>query len=229
MKNEPLEPRELEDAWRRATDADIRNVLRDLDGFQSQVVDIIQAEARRRGMDISAHGEPKNTRKTNPGMQRFLGRLRKRPLWLCVAMGVAFCIVTTLASQTALASSAASWIPFYYGLLIIADIVLGWPLRSYKRAMWTSFAFCLPPLVWFWFWFFVLLTSTSWIQQVVLYALLSLAVNWLVPFGLLAAIVWLRNTYQPVYPEGCCRRCGYDLTGLPLPRCPECGAGFATE
>ncbi len=27
----------------------------------------------------------------------------------------------------------------------------------------------------------------------------------------------------------CCRKCGYELEGLPLPRCPECGTGFDPE
>jgi hypothetical protein len=27
-------------------------------------------------------------------------------------------------------------------------------------------------------------------------------------------------------PSGCCAKCGYDLRGLPEPRCPECGTPF---
>ena len=29
--------------------------------------------------------------------------------------------------------------------------------------------------------------------------------------------------------HGTCRQCGYDLQGLPEPRCPECGTSFASE
>jgi len=36
----------------------------------------------------------------------------------------------------------------------------------------------------------------------------------------------IRNKLYPVYAEGCCRACGYDLRGQEDARCPECGAGF---
>jgi hypothetical protein len=38
--------------------------------------------------------------------------------------------------------------------------------------------------------------------------------------------VWAHNRYWPVYEPGHCANCGYNLRGLPLPRCPECGQEF---
>ena len=39
-------------------------------------------------------------------------------------------------------------------------------------------------------------------------------------------LVW---RFVPKFPRGHCRRCGYNLTGLTEARCPECGAGFASD
>lgn len=41
-----------------------------------------------------------------------------------------------------------------------------------------------------------------------------------------AACIWLNRTLEDVYLEGHCQDCGYNLTGLPEPRCPECGTEF---
>ena len=42
---------------------------------------------------------------------------------------------------------------------------------------------------------------------------------------LMAAIVGYRHGVRLVAPHstGTCNQCGYDLRGLPTPRCPECG------
>ena len=48
--------------------------------------------------------------------------------------------------------------------------------------------------------------------------------------GLIVAIptllVW---RIVPKFPRGHCRRCGYNLTGLTEPRCPECGTECSVE
>ena len=43
---------------------------------------------------------------------------------------------------------------------------------------------------------------------------------------LVAARVWRRRRERRRNELGLCVCCGYNLTGLTEPRCPECGAGF---
>ena len=42
---------------------------------------------------------------------------------------------------------------------------------------------------------------------------------------LVAAACWKNRSRSPAIP-GSCPKCGYDLTGLREPRCPECGTTF---
>jgi hypothetical protein len=42
----------------------------------------------------------------------------------------------------------------------------------------------------------------------------------------LGALLWLWRVRGRPRLDGSCSRCGYDLTGLTEPRCPECGEAF---
>src|SRR3990172_6761158 len=58
------------------------------------------------------------------------------------------------------------------------------------------------------------------------------ALDLLIPVigGLAAGILTICFTGRPRQCEsGHCKKCGYDLRGLSLPRCPECGTPFSTE
>lgn len=46
--------------------------------------------------------------------------------------------------------------------------------------------------------------------------------------GVVGLIVVPRDSPRPPNP-GVCEKCGYNLTGLTEPRCPECGTPFAPE
>lgn len=60
----------------------------------------------------------------------------------------------------------------------------------------------------------------------VLFPLGCTVIGFLLPFSVLAGLVFLHNRYSPSYPAGQCQRCGYHLRGLTEPRCPECGTPF---
>ncbi len=45
----------------------------------------------------------------------------------------------------------------------------------------------------------------------------------LAPFLLMSVFIWVRRRYWPIYEDGCCFNCGYDLTGNVSGTCPECG------
>ena len=54
---------------------------------------------------------------------------------------------------------------------------------------------------------------------------------WLVLFGLWPVWRFVRGPLRRARHQatGCCRQCGYNLTGLIHPRCPECGAVFGSN
>ncbi len=67
--------------------------------------------------------------------------------------------------------------------------------------------------------------SIMWLPGVVRTWWLGTVVNiplWipLVVLAVLTAVLWSRDRRPP---KGFCQRCGYNLTGLTEPRCPECG------
>ncbi len=43
--------------------------------------------------------------------------------------------------------------------------------------------------------------------------------------GAIARYLWCR---KPIYPPGCCEKCGYNLTGNVSGSCPECGNACST-
>ena len=51
----------------------------------------------------------------------------------------------------------------------------------------------------------------------------SFVVLWVVSCGILSVATYVRTRYWPLYAEGHCRECGYNLFGAPGPNCPECG------
>ncbi len=222
---------QLEQAWRSAPDAHVQRALGSPDDYSPQAYSVIQAEAARRG--IVAMG----TLHPDPFPESVYLRLLApagRFLW-DHRLFTAFLLAAGLrAASTRLAPAMAAVNPLMYAagylaLLTICMSLLAFPLRSYSLAARVTLAGCLGqipislasflinqeiigPGIWFWLF--------SPVVQIV--------VGWGLPFAMIVLVIVLRRKYAPVFAPGHCRRCGYDLKGLPQPRCPECGTPFVS-
>jgi hypothetical protein len=103
-------------------------------------------------------------------------------------------------------------------LLVMGWIVLGllhgpltWPMLA-RRAWWcTTLAVCVALAI--------AAGCVAWFDQTALVLAGPLAGWWL-------TVLACRRLLPAIQADGLCRVCDYDLRGLPLPRCPECGTGF---
>jgi hypothetical protein len=223
----------IEEAWRQATDFDVADALNSLDHYADEAVDIIKAEAHRRG--IKAEDAPRVApprtyaalRKTLGPTVRFFARHR---LLAAALFGV---VTQSILTQI---SPAVSWPGVIARMAILLPIywfclgALCWPLRRYRlviaaTAVWvisataTGVAIGLALAGYF--------GSPPSLSMTIVAGLLGATVMRWVATGLpLCGVVWWRNRYRPVFPPGHCAKCGYNLRGLPEPRCPECGTPF---
>jgi len=227
----------MADAWHRASDADVACGIAELADYDPAVVAIIQAEADRRGIDLTTRIDGVSAPRSVylPILWTILRFFMRHRLITAILVGVAYqrankAIAPVLqpyvrTPATSIAIGVASMVVF-----ALAIGVLCLPLRAYRTVLSTSAFACLGavgaaiPYIARW-------THTWRAHKSYLAFLLVLGVFivWAVPCLLLSAVVFLRNRYRPVYPSGHCTKCGYKLYGLPEPRCPECGKPFEPQ
>ncbi len=223
----PLDLVRVAEAWRRATD---REVLELLDGpadTPPEVVAIVLREADRRGLPgdaVEATEWP--ARAVLVRAARAIHHcLQAHPL--LVAAGVGFAIPLGFAVLArASGGNPAPLVRVAFLVAFLGGLAYAcWPLRSYRDVAFRTFAGSVSyMLVGFWNVRVMFPQASAWIiaQGMALFW----AAFWGVPCLVLCGVVFLRNRYWPLRQPGRCAGCGYDLRGLPELRCPECGTPF---
>jgi len=239
----------LLEAWRRATDADVSRALGELLDYPPEAQTIIRQEAARRGVT----SELGTIRPELPEsfffrllcvLARFLWRHRFLTATLCgfIIHAGLFRIVFLIPrlvprnwrGPLSMTVVTFSYIIFEYGVYVACIMFFSRPLRSYRRVLGItagvalgSFVYSLPELRPVWDAIFALIRFPNPRQFPYPYRVVEwLFIPWLIDLTIVCAIVFIRNRYWPDYGPGKCAKCGYDLRGLPTPRCPECGRPF---
>ncbi len=221
-------------AWRNASDYDVASALKTPDDYPAHVNEIIQDEARCRGLEEDGVEPldplPAERAATYVGesARQLVPRLVRSPLLHAAVLAI---VISSLARLMPLARSPAAAIAMSVIVALAFWDGLAWicrPLRSYRLVL-TACGVCavfvkvgaqliqrlgsdqLIPAI----------DDLQWVADVV-----SIGTRWAVFCLPLCLIVFLRNKYWPAPGEGHCQACGYELQGLPEPRCPECGEAF---
>ena len=222
---------QLKEAWREASEDDIRSVLNDPEDCSPEVLAIIQQEIERRQIEPASlkgswRPEPDVVTRSLQQAHSFA-----RAHYLIAAGGVGgalglcgLCVPWNRIGDLRPIVSCVLAGAFLGGLLFNS-----WPLRSYGVVVGVTLA------AWVCFVLVGMVNMLALFPQLPPYLDLvggitfHCALFWGAPCLLLSAIVLVRRRYWPVYPSGHCAVCGYNLRGLPEPRCPECGTAFNAE
>ncbi len=221
------DPDRIEQAWRDAIDDDVSRALAAGADYPTAVHAIIKAEAQRRG--ISADSCVFSTAPAPSIIQR-LGAVALRFVWAHrIIAALAFGASVSLGLRSVLAILGIKdfrvWLVVFLVVYLVGLCLVCWPLRVYRVIPCTALAAWAGDLL-----VGILRVGKYFFKMTALdlFAglLISLLTLWLVPCILLSGGVFLHNRYWPVFPAGHCKNCGYNLRGLPIPRCPECGEAF---
>lgn len=226
---------ELVEAWRNATDDDVVRGLADPSDLSQEILGILQAEARRRGIESRSNHFP-GMFDESVYLRLFarLGRftrsalmfLWRRRLLAAFLYGVGFRVVSGAAGQLLLDIHTYLLTSLFLGVYTLGLGILCWPLRSIKSVAWNSAFALLGLCLSSWRWHLAFFRGIVTLRDALYYVSYSVFPFLLVPFAVISVVVFFRNRYRPIYPPGHCNKCGYDLFGLPEHRCSECGNPF---
>jgi len=227
------DPTCVERSWRVAHASDVVRALSMPDDYEREELAVIKREAERRQLertncDRTLLRTPEKVIRVLYVIHRFLSVHR------CIAVTLPGVLVPVCgAFFSPWDWLGAAWPIWSTGLcLVYLGGLAGsaWPLRSYNVAVRTTLvaSACFASVGFL----NVLLTfpghaSKRLVRGIMSAPLLFIGL-WAVSCLILCVVVLLRKRYWPVYAPGQCVRCGYDLRGLPNPRCPECGTSFTT-
>ncbi len=228
--NEPDLDR-MQQAWRNATDDDVLRALSAHDDYPTQVHTIIQTEAKRRVLSFDMCVRPA----LRPLSIARAGTAAVRFVWAHRALSaLVFGTAIRLAAARTITLGLgdihpALWFALFLGAFLVGLGFICWPLRAYRVvpgvALSASAGHLLVSLITMDHELFVTMAGG---QFLLMYVGIFFSL-WAIPSMLLCAVVFLHNRHWPVHSQGHCANCGYDLRGLPVPRCPECGVRFDAE
>ena len=152
--NPPLNPGklstdELTQAWRRATDSDVRGALQDSEGLDAQAIAIIQAEAGIRGIETEQDTLIRTFNLGRKVRSLLNDHLKARSPLISFIAGAAYVAVPRIVAHYLTGISSGLWYVFWLGVSIVANAILCWPLRSYRKAFINTLVFILPNVLWF--------------------------------------------------------------------------------
>jgi hypothetical protein len=228
----------VEQAWRTATEAGLIQALNHPEDFPATVFAIVRAEADRRGLPtdpatIARLAEAAARDQWSARCLDFVkavGRLPPaHPLMSACLLGVSDRLVGPLLLLIlGPAASRLAWWVANGSCLVVYLFCLAWicwPLRNYFTVVIVALvaATCtllirLPDM-------FAVFRFGGW-PSLLYGGVIPFAILLAGPMLLLSAGVFVRKRFWPVYGPHQCAHCGYDLRGLPEPRCPECGTPF---
>lgn len=221
--------RQVEAAWREAGDTDLAAALGTPEDVPPEVYSVIQAEARRRNVDHTDAARREHS--SNVAMLLIRTGVRfvaSHPIVSAAAFGAVLSVCAVQAREVSQNWHPSTWLALYFGIFLTGVGAISWPLRVYRLGALNVVAAVGGTVSVALFDLRIAYPATTRLGALVMLLLGALAA-WIVMTAFLCGIVFLRRRYWPFVPPGHCAKCGYDLRGLPEPRCPECGRPFEKE